>query len=230
MKQKCGIYKILNSRTGKFYIGSSNNLPKRWVRHKYELKKQIHSNGYLQNSYNKHGLNSFIFIVLEFIPDKTFLVQREQYWLDKLTPYKRSIGYNILERARGGPNTKSCTVPDCNNKHLAKGLCNKHYRRFKRYGDITYCKTLPPIKNRGCKVPGCDNKHDSLGYCGKHSHYIRKYGKIQQPKIVIIRNRGCKIHGCKNKHQSKGLCHKHYARASYNKSRNKNNFWSKLLD
>jgi predicted GIY-YIG superfamily endonuclease len=27
----CGIYKILNKITNKFYIGSSNNLKKRWM-------------------------------------------------------------------------------------------------------------------------------------------------------------------------------------------------------
>ena len=29
-----------------------------------------------------------------------------------------------------------CSVEGCNNKHLAKGYCDKHYRQIKKYGEI----------------------------------------------------------------------------------------------
>lgn len=29
---------------------------------------------------------------------------------------------------------KTCSVEGCNNKHCAKGYCDKHYRQFKKYG------------------------------------------------------------------------------------------------
>jgi hypothetical protein len=28
-----------------------------------------------------------------------------------------------------------CTVPDCGGEHVAQGLCERHYRRWRRYGD-----------------------------------------------------------------------------------------------
>ena len=31
---------------------------------------------------------------------------------------------------------KTCKVDGCNNKHLAKGYCNKHYRQMRRHGEI----------------------------------------------------------------------------------------------
>ena len=30
---------------------------------------------------------------------------------------------------------KTCSVKDCENKHLAKGYCSKHYQGFKKHGD-----------------------------------------------------------------------------------------------
>ncbi len=42
--------------------------------------------------------------------------------------------------------SKKCSVPDCEGKHYAKGLCEKHYRRWKRgpghwksYLDVNHC-------------------------------------------------------------------------------------------
>ena len=34
-------------------------------------------------------------------------------------------------------NMKTCTVEGCSGKYLAKGLCQKHYLRNYRYGDVT---------------------------------------------------------------------------------------------
>lgn len=35
---------------------------------------------------------------------------------------------------------KKCFIDGCNDKYLAKGLCNKHYRRMKKYEDINHVK------------------------------------------------------------------------------------------
>ena len=62
---------------------------------------------------------------------------------------------------------RKCKVGGCNNKHKGHGYCDKHLRRFKKYGD--------PLKrvqyNYGCKIEGCDGKHEAHGYCNKH--YLR---------------------------------------------------------
>ena len=49
--QKSGIYKIINIRNGKFYLGSSKNLSQRKKKHIYELNKGTHHSSYLQNAY-----------------------------------------------------------------------------------------------------------------------------------------------------------------------------------
>lgn len=95
-----GIYKITCTPTGKIYIGSANNLSQRISTHKYTLRKGNHINKYLQNAWNKYGEDKFRFEVLELVLS-SFLLEREQYYLDKLKPF-RERGFNIY-RVAGSP-------------------------------------------------------------------------------------------------------------------------------
>ena len=97
MKIISGIYIIKNKINDKVYIGSSVDIFKRWAGHKSYLNKQKHINIYLQRAWNKHGEESFEFIVVEEVEKATDLVPREQYWID----IKKSAeeGYNIKKRA-----------------------------------------------------------------------------------------------------------------------------------
>jgi group I intron endonuclease len=89
-----GIYKILNLKNGKFYVGSSVKLRKRFFDHRSSLLKQNHDNSKLQNSFNKHGINNFEFIILESKIEREKLIEREQFYIDKLNPQ-----YNISKIA-----------------------------------------------------------------------------------------------------------------------------------
>lgn len=89
-----GIYKIANKITGDFYIGSAVNLNKRHGNHKSALKKQIHSNKYLQNVFNKYGLDNLSFEIIELVEDKNNLIAREQFFINTLKPK-----YNIRQIA-----------------------------------------------------------------------------------------------------------------------------------
>lgn len=91
---KSGIYKILNTITEKFYIGSAVNFKARWTQHKSKLKLNVHPNKYLQSSWNLHGETAFEFIILEYC-DREKIPEREQAWLNNLKPYDRNIGYNL---------------------------------------------------------------------------------------------------------------------------------------
>lgn len=52
MEKICGIYCISNSKY--FYIGQSVNIHRRWNKHKWELKNNIHHNQIMQNVYNSY--------------------------------------------------------------------------------------------------------------------------------------------------------------------------------
>lgn len=81
-----GIYQIENTINHKLYIGSSINCHKRANRHFSELKNNKHKNKHLQNSYNKYGKEVFVFSILEEVLDKINLINKEQYYINILSP------------------------------------------------------------------------------------------------------------------------------------------------
>jgi|APSaa5957512622_1039677.scaffolds.fasta_scaffold69422_2 group I intron endonuclease len=91
--RESGVYKITNNVNGKFYIGSSNNVYRRFNSHLSSLRSNSHSNEILQRSWNKYGEDNFSFAILEVCDNR---LEREQFFIDDLIP-----DYNILKRVRG---------------------------------------------------------------------------------------------------------------------------------
>lgn len=76
-----GIYAIINNVNGKQYIGSTVNINKRFIEHKYGLRANRHFNQHLQRAWNKYGEKAFEFKVLQTcLVDE--LLDVEQNWID----------------------------------------------------------------------------------------------------------------------------------------------------
>jgi group I intron endonuclease len=99
MEIKSGIYKIVNKINGRYYIGSSINIRKRWNEHKRTLRQNNHDNSFLQKSWNKHGEETFIFEIIENVVDVTKLLEREQHYLNLINPFNKDITYNLCKTA-----------------------------------------------------------------------------------------------------------------------------------
>lgn len=100
-----GIYVIRNTVSGKIYVGSTKQFKSRWRDHRRRLRKGNHENKRLIAAWQKHGEEAFVFEVLEVIPslllgDFKYVLSREQFWFDKLSPFGKK-GYNIVETAGG---------------------------------------------------------------------------------------------------------------------------------
>lgn len=98
---KSGIYKIINIVNGKYYLGSSDNIDKRWKKHRCDLRHNRHHSIHLQRAWNKYGEKSFIFEIIEKVETK-MLLEKEQFHLDTYKPWNDKIGYNISKSASGG--------------------------------------------------------------------------------------------------------------------------------
>lgn len=102
-KNVWGIYRILNTKNDKFYIGSSVNLYKRSCEHIRLLNLGKHPNLILQRSYNKNS-EYYKIEILEIV-DKNIgrkeLLKIEQGYLDKYKTYDNKFGYNFNPYATG---------------------------------------------------------------------------------------------------------------------------------
>lgn len=94
MKNKGGIYMILNTYNNKCYIGSTNNFNRRKNEHFNALRNNKHHSQHLQKSFNKYGEDKFVFIILEKVT-KEELTNREIFWVNFKKSLDSKYGYNI---------------------------------------------------------------------------------------------------------------------------------------
>jgi len=83
------IYQIINTKNGKFYVGSLKDCYARKGRHFRHLKNRTHYNDYLQRSFDKYGESSFVFLVLEEDIPENSLLSIEQLYLDEISKDKQ---------------------------------------------------------------------------------------------------------------------------------------------
>ena len=88
-----GVYKITNSITGDFYIGSSKDVKQRWAAHKSPSSWKKCPNNPLYLDMQKYGLNNFVFEILEEV-EICYLKKTEQEFIEKLQPTYNQINAN----------------------------------------------------------------------------------------------------------------------------------------
>lgn len=100
MKNKvCGVYKITNTVTGDFYIGSSNNVKDRWASHKWSSTWKAHPNNRLYQDMQKYGVENFIFQIVALLMPKC-LKQAEQEFIETLKPTYNNYNANGINTER----------------------------------------------------------------------------------------------------------------------------------
>ena len=102
--------------------------------------------------------------------------------------------------------TKRCSVPGCQRKHKAKGLCNKHYIRQARTG----AWVKPKKDKKKCSEEGCTADAVAKGLCNKHYKRMKKNGDTKETRRYGTKK--CSVRGCYNDHSYGGYCSKHAQR------------------
>ena len=100
MQKICGIYKITNTITNDFYIGSSKDVKQRWACHKCQSKWNEYPNNPMYIDMRKYGVDKFVFEILaEVEADK--LKEAEQQFIETLKPTyndRNANGWDIERR------------------------------------------------------------------------------------------------------------------------------------
>lgn len=129
------VYKIIHVETNRCYVGhTSKKSHIRFNQHLRLLRTNKHHSKHLQNSWNKHKEESFLFEVIEYCTEETKIV-REQHYIDSLNSefnVERKAGTsrigttqprNLVERQRvrmkGNSYTKGRIMPDDEKEHRA---------------------------------------------------------------------------------------------------------------
>lgn len=113
-----GVYRIRNLINSKIYIGSAacqDGFRGRWYRHRRRLSTKSHANPKLQNAWNKHGADAFVFEVLLYCSPQDCLIY-EQTALDYYKPE-----YNICLVADSTLGRKHTTEAKCKMSEWQKG-------------------------------------------------------------------------------------------------------------
>lgn len=129
MKKRTGIYKIKNIITEKVYVGSAIDIDNRWRKHKQMINEGDHHSIKLQNSVNKHGIDKFVFEIVEECK-KELLIEREQYWIDTLDSYQN--GYNSRPIANSNLGIRLPISEETKRKIGLKSKGRKHTEETKK--------------------------------------------------------------------------------------------------
>ena len=84
------VYKITNTMTGDFYIGSSKDVKSRWASHKWQSTWKQHPSNQLYQDMQKYSVDKFEFQVLAEVEEDE-LKEMEQQFIETLKPtYNRN--------------------------------------------------------------------------------------------------------------------------------------------
>ena len=120
------VYRITNTITGDFYIGSSKNVKQRWANHKCKsMWKQCPNNPMYQDM-QKYGVDKFVFEILEEVEPEQ-LKEKEQQFIEKMHPTYNNINAKGFDFERNKKYQKEYNKSDKGKESKRKS--NKKYRK-----------------------------------------------------------------------------------------------------
>lgn len=145
------VYKILNKKTGRFYIGSTINFEIRKLEHLGQLKNNKHCNRGMQSDFNTYGIEAFdIYILFDNFKSRQEMLLKEYELI--LQSFKEN--YNI---------DKTCPIALATKKKRRKlTRPHKNDRNMKFYEIREIQNKKAKYKKPGKKKPKASNKIPSI--------------------------------------------------------------------
>lgn len=135
MDKISAVYKIVNTVTGEFYIGSSVDVKQRWAVHKCRAKWKKYPNSPLYQDMQKYGVDKFRFQILAPVMPE-YLKQVEQELIEMLKPTYNQMyakGQNV-ERIKA---TNRKAIKKYNQSEKGKQVQKKYYSKLCLYNGET---------------------------------------------------------------------------------------------
>ena len=184
-----GIYKIVNTKNGKLYIGSSKNIMRRWSVHKSALKNNHHHSIYLQRAWNKYGKVNFIHDVIKEMPHAldVELLNEENHFIELLKPEYNMGSVGGGDNLSNHPNRKDIIekITKSVNDVVSKMSEQERKDRWGKSGEKNY------NWKGGVSSPICGDCGKKLLYGHKYCSYCSKlgdrnpfYGKSHSKKTI----------------------------------------------
>ena len=184
LKGKSGVYAIFNEQAGKIYIGSSNDIWKRWEEHKRKLRANRHHCHHLQNSWNKYGEREFSFVIVEFC-DTEIRLEREQYYLDMYKDKdKRDLIYN--ETLNATAPMEGLKHSEESKKKISKATKGKVNPMYGKHHSEEIRKKISEI-NKG-KNLSSDNPNSKELYIYNKNGLVNKFDTMEDGAKWLINN------------------------------------------
>lgn len=106
-----------------------------------------------------------------------------------------------------------CMLDDCDRPHRGLGYCNRHYLKFKRFGDPLYAAER--ANQTECAIEGCGRLVKARGWCMLHYGRWRATGdplEVRTPERIRKDPAPCLKRNCESPSHAHGLCRTHYSR------------------
>ena len=150
----CAVYKITNTITGDFYIGSSKNIKRRWAEHKKPSAWKRFPNSPLYLDMRKYGIDKFEFEILEEVEEDS-LKEMEQKFIETLKPTYNQMNAKGLNVERYRKYNK-----EYNKSDKRKKTVNKYDNQLCFYNGetLTLCALRMRFKRQGIDHPVIEAK------------------------------------------------------------------------
>lgn len=157
-----GVYKITNTVTGDFYIGSSKDIKHRWAVHKCPSTLKKFPRNQMYHDIQKYGIDRFSFEILEKA-ESEHLKEKEQQFIELLKPT-----YNQMN---------------------AKGFDIERYKEYqKEYKKSDKCKESHKKSNNKYNNQLCYYNNETLTLAALSQRFIRagiEYPTAEAKKYIL---------------------------------------------
>lgn len=126
MEKISGVYKITNTITGDFYIGSSKDVKRRWAEHEKPSAWKRCPNNPMYLDMKKYGVDSFEFQVITEV-EPALLKKAEQQFIEKLQPTYNSNNAKGLDIEKYNEYQKEYHIEYYQQNHKKRNEYQKEY-------------------------------------------------------------------------------------------------------